>query len=388
MADTGEAWPPHGRRPALDGLRGLAALTVVIGHTLGVRPAPVLQQTLDRTPVVALWDGSAAVVLFFVLSGFVLALPFLDAAAPRWSTFLVRRHARIYPAYLVAIALAIAGNRVLAERPVAGTSAWFDRLWSVPATTGVAVQQLLLVVRADNLATGPVIWSLMHELRLAIVFPLLMVAVLRWRPPTTILVASCLALLGSWGGFVFTDPQALAPTAMYSSAFLVGALVARCQQELRDIARRAGRAGRAVLLGAALLLYTVPSWLLPGIPTPVTEVFQVLSVATGAGIFVVAAFSSAGVERLLTSGRVAFLGRISYSLYLVHLVLILAAVHSLGDRVPALEAAAAAAVASLAVAAAMHRWVEVPGIRAGRALASTLERPRRNVEPVSVLQDT
>jgi peptidoglycan/LPS O-acetylase OafA/YrhL len=175
---------------------------------------------------------------------------------------------------------------------------------------------------------------------------------------------------------------------MYSSAFLVGALVARCQQELRDIARRAGRAGRAVLLGAALLLYTVPSWLLPGIPTPVTEVFQVLSVATGAGIFVVAAFSSAGVERLLTSGPVAFLGRISYSLYLVHLVLILAAVHSLGDRAPALEAAAAAAVASLAVAAAMHRWVEVPGIRAGRALASTLERPRRNVEPVSVLQDT
>ena len=71
------------RIAALDGLRGLAAATVAIGHGLDVFPTVWLASNhgpaagalgwLTYSPLHLLWAGHEAVILFFVLSGFVLA---------------------------------------------------------------------------------------------------------------------------------------------------------------------------------------------------------------------------------------------------------------------------------------------------------------------------
>ena len=97
------------RNGALDGLRGLAAFSVFLSHAQGMIPATALMETLRSSPARILWDGAAAVSLFFVLSGFVLALPFIGPIAKRLDVadFLVRRVFRIYPAYLVAIGLSL-----------------------------------------------------------------------------------------------------------------------------------------------------------------------------------------------------------------------------------------------------------------------------------------
>lgn len=79
--------PQTGRLPALDGLRGVAALVVVAFHVLllspsfadraeagpGLRPADP-SWWLTHAPLYLLWAGQQAVFLFFVLSGFVLTL--------------------------------------------------------------------------------------------------------------------------------------------------------------------------------------------------------------------------------------------------------------------------------------------------------------------------
>ena len=95
-----------GRMHALDGLRGLAAVGVVLLHVwiyTGAN-APDKSLTMDR------WMGELrlCVLLFFVLSGFLLALPWIAAArgereAPRLGSYIARRAARIVPAYWLAM---------------------------------------------------------------------------------------------------------------------------------------------------------------------------------------------------------------------------------------------------------------------------------------------
>src|SRR5262245_47699245 len=104
--------PRPGRIRALDGLRGIAAVTVVVQHILSSFPplaamidrapdADIVLLDLDRTPLRLLWTGSEAVILFFVLSGFVLTLQIERfQAGSSYVTYIVRRVSRLYVPYL------------------------------------------------------------------------------------------------------------------------------------------------------------------------------------------------------------------------------------------------------------------------------------------------
>lgn len=100
--------PRNSRLKQLDGLRGLAALAVFVCHSTEMM---VNNPNTLRVwpPLRSLWDGQAAVVLFFVLSGFVLTLPYVGPSPKRVDTapFIVRRLTRLYPAYWTAILLAL-----------------------------------------------------------------------------------------------------------------------------------------------------------------------------------------------------------------------------------------------------------------------------------------
>ena len=85
------------RTEALTGLRFFAAGWVFLYHAWAARGAPAPIQAIVRS-------GSAGVPLFFVLSGFVLALNYLREGRPFGARdFLVARFARIYPVYLLAL---------------------------------------------------------------------------------------------------------------------------------------------------------------------------------------------------------------------------------------------------------------------------------------------
>src|SRR5947209_5678086 len=60
----------------LDSLRGLAALTVVVGHFIGVYQNSPWFAVWNASPFRFIGAGHEAVVLFFLLSGFVLAVPY------------------------------------------------------------------------------------------------------------------------------------------------------------------------------------------------------------------------------------------------------------------------------------------------------------------------
>jgi peptidoglycan/LPS O-acetylase OafA/YrhL len=93
----------------LDGLRGIAALVVVACHVLSTLPG-IGSVFSDRSvglsgaamwaifsPLHVLWNGTPAVHLFFVLSGFVLVLPFSRPGVTRsWASYYAKRLLRLY----------------------------------------------------------------------------------------------------------------------------------------------------------------------------------------------------------------------------------------------------------------------------------------------------
>ncbi|MED0935350.1 acyltransferase family protein [Bacillus mobilis] len=127
----------------LDSLRGVASLLVVITHLLIVLPIfyssssfheDKLLFMLKYSPIRSIFlGGSEAVKLFFVLSGFVLALPFLKEQKPSYFPYLVRRIFRIYVPYYFAITLAILLSFVLKNEKIATLSDWYNNLsWVKP----------------------------------------------------------------------------------------------------------------------------------------------------------------------------------------------------------------------------------------------------------------
>ncbi|MBL8454450.1 MAG: acyltransferase [Zoogloea sp.] len=98
--------------PELTGLRGLAALWVLAFHAwVASTPRIISAFGLDLTPFFSC--GWAGVQIFFVLSGFLLGLPYALAYAgegsrPKAIPYLARRLARVFPAYYLQLILLIA----------------------------------------------------------------------------------------------------------------------------------------------------------------------------------------------------------------------------------------------------------------------------------------
>ena len=157
----------------LGGVRGLAALFVVINH---VFPRAFPGYPVDHAPF---WGGPFiygrfAVVVFIVLSGFSLAL---SPARPGWrldgvSGFARQRARRILPAYWGALVFSLAVAWLILPPPGQG----------VPGTKSVLVNGLLV----QNLVGAPspsrTFWSMAVEAQLYVVFPLLLLMVRRWSP--------------------------------------------------------------------------------------------------------------------------------------------------------------------------------------------------------------
>lgn len=95
----------------LHGLRGIAALTVVVGHARGFADLPIPQTA-----------PAMGVMLFFALSGFLMTHLYLDKSAGRASVmeFLVNRFARVWPLFaVVCVAMALRRRRGLEPVPIA-----------------------------------------------------------------------------------------------------------------------------------------------------------------------------------------------------------------------------------------------------------------------------
>ena len=364
---------------SLDSLRGLAALAVVFHHCLLTLPASAYGRggvpwLFAATPLRLLVDGPGAVLLFFVLSGFVLAASIEagrkhEDGAFHYGRFAAKRFLRIYPPF-AAIILASAGLYLLVQpSPIEGLSGWFNhQSWAYPVTPQLIVGHLLMTDQHRDMSLMNVMWSLVHELRISMIFPLVFFG-LRARPGITLLVTALLSAAANYAlGKYQLDPvtQTLCGSAQYVLMFAVGTLLFLHHQTLSALVQKSRGLGTAGLILLGAWLFYQPRGM---------AVFGLWGMGLAATCYVIAAFASPTLVRLLSGGAASWLGKVSFSLYLVHLPILLTLMHLFADRVSVAVLIAATVLLSLIFAGLSYQWIERPVMEFGRRV--TQPRPAK-----------
>lgn len=374
------------RYTALDGLRGLAALIVVFHHTLLTSPPLAAPYDQPGTPVggVAGWftytplhlllDGRAAVLIFFVLSGFVLTLPQLSERRRSWRAYYVRRLLRLYLPVAGAVALSAFWIEAVPRHPQPGASWWMLSRPDV-VRPGEVVRDLVLVRGQPGFLNGA-LWSLKWEVLFSLLLPVFVLGVTRWRRGW---LAKLLLV-----GLLIAAGTKESRWLYYLPMFGIGALMAVERERLSVLSRRLTAGWWAVVATAGLMFLNAAWWSAAGNRAHglTAAVVDELTVA-GAATIVLLFLCCPAAKRIGDSGGVQWLGRRSFSLYLVHEPVVISIAMLLGPANPLLMLAVAVP-ASLVVAVLFYRYVEAPSHRFARASGAFVER-RRPSWPVSVV---
>ena len=379
------------RWDSLDALRGIAAFLVLLFHCAQVFPgfskvvSPLhLAGWLDPwswlkfTPLrLLVSSGPSAVVLFFVLSGFVLSLPFMRLRRPTYSEFAIKRPCRIYPPFAAAVLLSAALYMLVQPKPVPGTSDWFATvLWDQPLSLDYVLRNLMLSGLRPDMTLDLVMWSLVHELRISLIFPLLFILARRWPWPVmamslVIAVAASTVLVGHEATSMGTS---LLDTARFVPMFVAGILIAGRVEPLRTAVARLSPAVAAGLWIAAVALLMFPG--------PTVSNYYDFIWGAGAVILLVMTIGSPRADRLLSVPPCVWLGRVSYSLYLIHVPLLAAAIHLAHGWLPLPLTVVCVIPLALAGAGLMHRLVEQPSIQLGRHLGALTQQGGRRTAAI------
>lgn len=284
------------RIKALDGLRGIAALIVMIGHFNLVVPRFLHGGAED--------SGHAGVMIFFVLSGFLMGLLYLGQPPGRHAAaqFLARRGARVVPLYLAVVLASLA----------VGTLGP-DRVWVYAMDRWDTLLMHLLLIRGEG-----VLWTVPLEIQFYLLVPLIWPAYA--RAPRATLAALLAAIAAIYLARMFVAPPLHSGGARLMVGlpyFLAGLVLSR------SIGPTAGgRRWDALFVAAAggiLLLYPK---VLPAQALGVADHwYSPVSLAL-VSLLLVASLRSRLAGRILGSRPLCFLGRISYGIYLLHFVVI------------------------------------------------------------------
>lgn len=366
----------------LDGLRGLAALWVFVGHSLNL--------TMAWIPIVG--RPLLAVDLFMLLSGALMAYqaevrePKEPMARPlTWARFWTRRFFRIAPVFYVAFIVAmLLGPWLLEMREIvaqAGAAAAEPTRYIDHGPGNVLLHLTFLFGLIPEYASRSPLpdWSIALEMQFYLAFPfiLLLLRKIGFVAGSVLLTLAAAALwlpFGDWLGRFDPDTPALLPLKL--NMFLAGMLVMK--------ARGLEGRGRWALVLVAAVLAAIPV-------APVAHwselVVRVLTVFVAGAAIIPGLLGRTPLETLAGWGRALLaspplkvLGDVSYGVYLIHLVVLVPVVAVVERQLPGLPPLAQTAVAFLGAAAvvyplgwAAYRWIELPGISLGRRLVARMD---------------
>jgi len=361
-----------GRFEFVDGLRGLAALAVVLPHAVGLFIYPHESWVSAQFSRLAGY-GAGGVEVFFVVSGFAIAYSLRDTRTEGFSLarFMLRRAVRLDPPYWVGLlwlALVEVIHALFTHQPVVLPS--FGKVLA-----HVFYLQDILGLGQFNL----VFWTLCLEFQLYLVFAVMMRMASALGDVPYKSEAGILREADNHGwlmAIAFLVSLVLSHTVWpmhhdwfvpFFYLFLSGSLAA-----WRTLGRISDRLYRVCLLVMGLALFVR------------ADSFRVIGFLTALVLY--AAIPRGALHRWLAARSAQWLGRISYSTYLVHVPLVaffLALRTRLGSdsKLMSLVCLTGLYVVTLALASLFHVTVEVPCLR----LSQQLKR-QRSIEAARVPQ--
>ena len=318
--------------PEVDGLRFVAIALVIVSHTYGVmalfsRGGAMVLPFGDvhvAAPSGALFEtlihqGGKAVLLFFALSGFILALPFVSARAGQGEPVRVRRYymrrlTRLEPPYLLVITLFLLVGVVVSDAGATGLLGHY--------VAGLVYAHGPLF--GFNNPIDSVTWSLEVEVQFYALVPLIALLLTSERRVLrrVSIIAGCVVC--AWFQFhtLGREPLGHALVASYLSYFLIGWLFADIyvhdwgqrpsKGRIWDLVSLVGWPG--LLLGAESL----PSFRIIVLPYLILLLFF-------------AAFRGPITSRILANRWLTTIGGMCYSLYLLHYPILLLTARAMRD---------------------------------------------------------
>ncbi|MBI3699916.1 MAG: acyltransferase [Afipia sp.] len=329
-----------GYRPDIAGLRAIAVLSVLLFHF----------------KIEAFRGGFVGVDIFFVISGYLITRQILEkATAGQFSfwTFYARRMSRILPALIFTVAVTfLCGLLWLSPEFMRGLAKESTHaLLSISNIQYWREANEYFAPKSDQLALLH-FWSLSLEEQFYFVWPALILLSLRlWKPLPFIAFMSACSLLAAlvWS---FKNPQTvffLMPFRIFE--FGLGALVIFTERF------RLGGAKVDTLLFAGLAAIAIGVFAL-GSTLPLLGVAVAIPSLGAAAIIQVQGASR--LSPLIENRLFQFFGEISYSLYLCHWPILFFGRFIFGDAAEGVSGTIAMAVVTLAVGAAMYRFIEQP----------------------------
>jgi peptidoglycan/LPS O-acetylase OafA/YrhL len=367
-----------GHVPALDGVRGIAVVLVILYHTMSGLGDPA---TLHLLPgfdaavfrlAMSAWSG---VDLFFVLSGFLITGILVDSRGRPgyFRNFMMRRALRILPLYAAFLVIVLA---VLPALGIIEASRVAEPRRNLPWLA--TMLQNVLIAR-DGWAAVPEVghlWSIAIEEQFYLAWPLVVALVaparLRWLLVALVVTAPVVRIVASAAGVTPVGIYVLTVTRW--DALGVGALLAvalrtfsrpALSRRLVAVAACVSAVGLATIFARReALMFTDGAMRLAG--------FSGLAAVSG-WLVLTAATAAPGTPaaRTLGSAPLRFFGKYSYSIYLFHQTVF----HVVRDA--GWDNGALAPVAGSLVPAAVARMLVVTALTSAVALLTwhAIERP-------------
>ncbi len=360
------------RLAVINGLRGLAIAAVFYQHLVGpLVPPGTFAIEIAGIPVSApLHHGNFGVDLFFVLSGLVLVLPYAsgrrtlkEAGAVR--QFYRRRALRLLPLYYANVIAAMALFRPVR---VASSEGWWDILFMGTAT-------FPFVERLFFPPYNWPLWSLGLEIWFSALFPLLVLAIDRWRWPRVLVAVLAMALLVRlFGEAWYTDYPSRYLNPIKDSVvgrldqFVIGMALGAWWVHRGALApgtARATVAAGVLGVGLAMLIW---DWVNLDVLSRAWVPWLSLISTTGLACVVYGSLSlpAGWLRRALTFGPLQVAGMMCFSIYVWH-DLVLRRWFGV-SRDLSIESVVAVIAIALLWSAVTYRYIEFGHVRDGRSL--------------------
>ncbi|MDQ7003394.1 MAG: acyltransferase [Ghiorsea sp.] len=339
----------------MDGVRGMAAFAVALGHLLDTQASGWLHEILiysDFPIVNLLWNGSAAVALFFVLSGYVLTLGMqkVNCANQRWLLgYLIGRVSRIALPFWGAMLLSWCLIEIFCDFQVLQniSSQWLSHMWfNGDGLYEQLWKQVALILPGTEHRLIPQGWTLTVELQVSLLLPFIFLGMSK-RMVLTVVVTLVLGVL-------------LHQTFVFH--FLMGMLLGVYGLRITIFLQALLEYQKWLLFLSGLLLLS-STWQPAG---KLGEVLFWLLNGTGAVVMIAVGSELKGVVYFFKSRPLSFLGKISYSFYLTHTLIYLTFLAYLSPLFSPTVVILVLMLLALLTASMFHFAVEIPSIHIGK----------------------